>query len=267
MREEEGQRGWADEGRSAREVEDRLCEAEQVGDVGEESCVAGYAVKDGRVFVLHFALDDAFAESSVALGGRDRGAEIVKRAEAGGSQAEGREDFAVAEGVERFAGDDFDGFAEEDEAGVGVLSALAGFGFERELQGGAEERVGGGAGAEKLDVAGQAGTVGEEHAEGDALFAAAWLHADDEAGEDVAEAGVEIELAARVEEHGGGGGGDDFSEAGEIEDGGWLDGGRSSFVGEAADRFHGDDVAMMQNAEGCAGEGAVLDGLLEQVAG
>ena len=77
----------------------------------------------------------------------------------------------------------------------------------------------------KLDVAGQAGTVREQHAEGDALFAAAGLHADDKAGEDVAEAGVEVETAARVEEHGSGGGGDDFGEAGEIEDGGGLDGG------------------------------------------
>ena len=83
---------------------------------------------------------------------------------------------------------------------------------------GAEEARGGGVGAEKFYVAGQAGAVGEQMAEGDAAGVGV-VAADDEAWEQGANQSVGVEQAALVEQHGGGRGGGDFGDAGDVEDG------------------------------------------------
>jgi hypothetical protein len=109
--------------------------------------------------------------------------------------------------------------------------------------------------------------VREQHAQSHALFAAARLHADDKARQDIAEARVEVENAASVEEHGSRGGGDNLGDAGEIEDGRGLDSRGLGFVRESAYGVEGGDPALVQDAKSSAGKGALGDGLFQDGAG
>ncbi len=109
--------------------------------------------------------------------------------------------------------------------------------------------------------------MGEEMAEGDLAGFFCGVAADDEGGEEVAEAGVEVEVAALVEEHGGGGGDGDFGDGGDIVDGGGEDGVGIGRVGEVAECVEEDDVAVDEEAEGATGEGTVVDGLAQKGVG
>ena len=171
--------------------------------------------------------------------GRDRGPRLPGRTKARGFEGERRKDFAGAESIERFAAENLDDFPEQDEAKVGVFGARAGFRFEGQLQSGAQQGGRRRMLAEQGRVSGQARSVRKQHAQRDVLLAAARLHADDEARQDVPEALVEVEQAAIDEEHGGGCGGNHFGEAGEIENRLRLDGRGAAFVGEASNGIEG----------------------------
>ncbi len=177
------------------------------------------------------------------------------------------EEVALGEAVEVVAGEDFERFPKEDEAEIRVLGACAGGGFKRRVEDGAQEALRGVVKLKEPGVSGQAGGVTEEHAEGEGFAAAAAAHANDEARQDVAEARVKTEDAAFVEEHGGCGGGEDLGEAGEVEDGRGGNGVCVRVVGETAEGVEGEDLPLIENAIGCAGECVVRNGLLKDAAG
>jgi hypothetical protein len=58
--------------------------------------------------------------------------------------------------------EDFESFAEEDEAGIGVFGTRAGRGFDGEFEAGADQAGGRGVVFEEADVSGKAGRVREE---------------------------------------------------------------------------------------------------------
>ena len=244
-------------------VEDFGGETKQVGHIGEEPGVPGHAIQEPGIFVLHFSLNTAVAEGGVLFCGRDGWPDLRRRAEAGGSHAEGFVDFAVCPGLQGVTGADFEGFAEQDETGIGVFGAGSWLGFERNLQAGLHEFERRGKGAEELDVAGKAGAVGQQMAELDTVCGVGGGAADNEAGEHLAEERVEVKETALVELHGHGGSGDDFADAGQIEDGFRGYSGRRLLIGEAAACVAEFDFTAGQNAEGAAWEGAIGDGLVE----
>jgi len=245
-----------------------LCgEAKQIGDVGEEAGVSCCTFKDVGVLVLHLALDDAMAEGGVLLSGRNVRASGRRGTEACGIEVEGLKDLIVDPGGEVFAHQHFKGFAEQDETGVGVLGALAGFSLKGQFEAGAEERGGCGVIAEELNVTGKAGVVREQVTEGDATRLRAGRATDDEGGKQFAKRQIEIEQSALVEEHGGGRGGDDLGEAGDVKDSIGSDGGRVVVVGEAPKRIVENDIPGREYREGTSGKGASGDGVAEHLMG
>jgi len=206
------------------------------------------------------------AERGVLLSGRDVTAIGIPGTEACGIEAEGLKDLIVDPGGEVFAHEHFKGFAEQDEAGVGVLGALAGLSLKWQFEAGAEERGGRGVIAEELNVTGKSGVVREQVTEGDETRVRAGRATDDEGGKQFAERQIEIEQASLVEEHSGGGSGDDFGEAGNVKDSIGSDGGRV-VVGEAAKRIVENDIPGRDNPEGTSGKGAGGDGVAEHLMG
>src|SRR5437016_5520787 len=99
------------------------------GDVlcgGEEACVPGNSAQDARVLILYFALHDAMAESLVVDRGGDGGVQFACGIEGGMRHAKGAEHFALAEVVQRFVGEAFEGNSENDETDIAVLGMGAG---------------------------------------------------------------------------------------------------------------------------------------------
>ena len=184
-----------------------------------------------------------------------------------GGHAERSEDFAFDPGGEIFAGDGFEGLAEENEAEVRVLGAFSGEGGEGQFKAGAEQSIGAvGSGVER-HIAGKAGGVREQVTNGDVAGPLSGVAADDKAGEEVADAGVKVELAALMEEHGGGGGGGDLGDAGDVEEGVGCDRRGVGLVGEVSEGVGEDEFAVDQETESAAGEGFVRDGLAQDVVG
>ena len=133
-------------------VEHGMGELGEIGGGREKPGVSGYAAEDAGIFVLHFALDDAIAESaaggviasarrglrfrrlparvsdphgpsrSSAVGGIERG--FLRRIE-GCIHAERGKDFAPAKTVERFVGEAFERNAEKNKSDVAVFGAGA----------------------------------------------------------------------------------------------------------------------------------------------
>ena len=143
----------------------------------------------------------------------------------------------------------------------------AGFGFERQPQSRPQQGLRRRVFVKQRRIRGKSGSVGEQRAQRDVLLAAARLHADDEAREDIAESLIEVEPAAVDEQHRGGGGGQHLREAGEIENRLWLDGWRTGFIGEAADGVDCHRCAAMQDSPRGTGERALPDCLLQKGAG
>src|SRR5271157_67866 len=88
--------------------------------------MSGSAAENARIFVLHFALNDPVAEGAI-IGGRQDG--ILQSS--GGIErrvrhSERTEDFALAEHVDGFVGEAFQGNAENNETDVTVFRARAG---------------------------------------------------------------------------------------------------------------------------------------------
>ena len=98
---------------------------------------------------------------SRAFGGIERGVRHAERAE----------DFALAEGVERFVGESLQGDAENDEADVAVFGASAGIGGEFGGEGGREQFVASLGAQEELLVGRQSGGVRQQHAQSDFVAA------------------------------------------------------------------------------------------------
>ena len=129
-------------------------------------------------------------------------AEFQRRVERGVEHPQWAEDFALAENVERFSGDAFESCAQHDESDVAVLGVRAGIGREGSGEGGSQQVFARARFEEQLLVGGQAGGVGEEHAEGDVAaarigFAAGVGH---EFGDDADYGGFQFEQAALVED-------------------------------------------------------------------
>ena len=208
-------------------VEDGLREVEEVWNVGEEAGVACGAVKDGGVFILDFALDNAMTEPYVLLGGRNSGALGREWAEARCGHGERGKDFPVCPLGEGFVYEDFEGFAEEDKSGIGVFGACAGRNFDAEFETSTKQGKRCEVLLEQANVSGQTGGVREEMMDADVTRECAWLTANDKAREEFAEGHLEIEETALVEEHGRGGGDGYFGDAGDVVDCVRGDGGRT----------------------------------------
>ena len=181
------------------------------------------------------------------------------------------------------AGETFEGGAEEDESNVTVFGAGGGIGGERGGECGTEEFVARARLEEQFFVRGQAGGVGEQHAEG--YVAAAEIGRSDvgEFGDSANDGGVELEKAAFVEDGGHRCGGDDFGKGGEIEERGGSDEKLPTlsqrtrqgwgnldiflFVSEVAERFQCDEFALVGDGYGGGREGTVSDGVAENCEG
>ena len=116
---------------------------------GEQTSMASDAAEHAGVFVVHLALDDSSAEGArlrkLAAGGRLRFRPFVegsvratlvgsgwnvltllgRRVVSGAGHAQRSEYFALAEAVEGFIGEAFQGDAEDDKSDVAVFGALA----------------------------------------------------------------------------------------------------------------------------------------------
>ena len=95
----------------------------------------------------------------------------------------------------------------------------------------------------------------------------AGLAANDEAGEQFAERGVEMELATLMKQHSGGSGGDDLGEAGDIKDCLRGDCGRIWFIRELAQCAVEGNFAAGEDTESAAGKGVGGDGFIEHAKG
>ena len=80
-------------------VEHGVGEDGQVFGGGEQSGVCGNAAENGRIFVLHFALNDAMAEAGIGGGGWDRLFQHGRGIESRMRQSERTEDFTLAEAI------------------------------------------------------------------------------------------------------------------------------------------------------------------------
>src|SRR5581483_6823537 len=131
----------------------------------ENPGVSGYASHHPGIFVVDFALNHAAAERTVILRGRDGGSAAHGRTEAGVCHAQGPKDFALAEALERLAGNALQSEAEDDKPDIAVLDAKTGFGSERKGERGADQVFTSTGALEQPLVCGKAGDVQEQHAE------------------------------------------------------------------------------------------------------
>lgn len=209
-------------------------------------------------------MNDAVAEGLVIGGGRDGGAEFGRGVEGGVGHGERAKDFALAEAVEGFVGEAFQGDAEKDESNVAIFGVGSGIVGERHRECCRKEFIAGAGAQEKLFVCRKAGRVGEEHAQRD-LIAARVLTG--KLPDDRDQGHVEIEEAALVEEHRHGRGGQDFGQGREVEerDGSGLRGG--AIEGEVAEGSEGYEFVFVRNSDGGGGEGAGGDGIIENAEG
>ena len=169
--------------------------------------MAGHPAHHGSVLIIDLTLDQAMAESAVIFRGRDCGSELSRRIEAGLAEIKSGEDLTLAELVQRLSGQPFQCLAEQDKADVTIFGARTGCGSERDAKSLAKQFVLIMGGLEELDIGGQAGGMGQKHAErylaaSVCLFQAAV----GETGQKLGQWLIELELAAIVQNHAGGGG-------------------------------------------------------------
>jgi len=131
----------------------------------------------------------------------------------------------------------------------------------------------------QLLVRGQAGGVGEEHAEGDVAAARVEFAAGvgQKFGDDSGYGGIQFEESAFVEDGSHGGSGDWFGEGCQVEDravfhgkilaflewGGTWGSLEIFFIDKAAKGFQGDQFSSLSYRDRGCGEGALGDGFLE----
>lgn len=270
-------------------IEQGVGEAGDVFGGRKQAGMRGDAAEDESVFVLNFALDDSVAEGAAGWawayarrhrcgrhiadrsvratlflffafvgGGRDMGARLWGRVEGCVGHGERAEDFALGENIERFRGDAFESGTEDEESDVAVFSVGAGIGCEGNGESGSQQGITRARFEEQFLVGGKARGVSEEHAEGDAVatgigfaggvgqefrgYADYW--------------GIEFEAATLIEDCGHGGGRDDFGQGCEVEGSGYVYPRRICFVSEVAEGFLRDQTVALRDCEGCGGEGA-----------
>src|SRR5438270_9716825 len=112
-----------------------LCKNRHVQGCGKTASMAGDSAHDEGVFVIDLALNYAVAEGLVIFGGGDERLPILRRAEGHAGEAERGKDLALAEAVERLAGETLQDFAQQDEADIAILGAGSRLGSERHLKG------------------------------------------------------------------------------------------------------------------------------------
>ena len=122
-------------------VEHGVGESGEIRGGGKHSSVPGYATEDAGVFVLHFSLDEAMTEAAIIGCRRDLGANLFRWIKSCVDHAERSKEFALAEAIQRFIGDAFEGDAKEDESDVAIVGAGAGIGSERRGEGGLKQFV------------------------------------------------------------------------------------------------------------------------------
>ncbi len=208
--------------------EDLAGETEQIGHIGKEAGVAGNAIQNPGVLVLHFALDAAMAERLIFFGGRNLRAQPRRRIESGCISSKWCENFPLDPCCQMIRESGLRGLAEQDEAGVGVLVRVRRARLRAAVPGRREAGHGGCDGAEEFDIAGQAGVVRQQMTKGDIASMLCCCAADDEAGQQFAQRRIEIEDAALVEQHGSGRRGNNLGDAGDVEDGVRRDCGKAS---------------------------------------
>ena len=129
--------------------------------VGEKTRVAGNSAKYKAILVLDLSLYDAVAEGQVLFGRRDSRSPFSGRSKASAGHRQGSEHFACAEVFQPLSGKDFERLAQQNESGIGVLSAASGRRFDGQAEAGVEQRLAPVALLEEPDVAGQTRSVGE----------------------------------------------------------------------------------------------------------
>ena len=121
------------------------------------------------------------------------------------------------------AGNHLQRMAQQDKARIGVLGTASRRRFERQAEAGVEQFVRVSRSGEETDVAGQARSVREQHAQRHLVTCAAGGFALCKSGKNLRQGLFEEELPTLVEEHGHGGGGEHLGDAGQVVDGGRAD--------------------------------------------
>ena len=162
--------------------------------------MAADSAEHEAVLIVNFALNDASAKDPIVDSGRNQRTPGRWWLVASCRERKWREDLAVAENVERFVSEDFEGLAEQDEADIGVFCASAGSSFEGHEEAGFEQVVGRRICLEETRVSGESRTVSEQVAEGNVAALGmpfrTDLSANSEGGQQVADELIEVKLSA-----------------------------------------------------------------------
>src|SRR5580692_11051560 len=114
------------------------------------------------VFILHLALDDTIAIPEIMFRRRYFRVPFARRTEARARETKWRRDFTCENAGKNISRENLERLAQKDKADVGVFGASAGRGFERHLQGSAQNAFRRGMGGEELPIPGQTRRVRQQ---------------------------------------------------------------------------------------------------------
>src|SRR6478735_3330918 len=101
--------------------------------------MASDTIQEPGMLILHLSLNATVAERSVFFGWRDQIAFACRRTKACVGKTERIEYLLFGPVGERFAGQDFECLAEQNETGIGVLRPGTGFRLKRQFETGSIE--------------------------------------------------------------------------------------------------------------------------------
>ena len=242
-----------------------LCKNRHVQGCGKTASMAGDSAHDEGVFVIDLALNHAVAERLVIFGWGDERLPILRRAEGHARETERGKDLALAEAVERLAGEALQSFAQQDEADIAILGAGSRLGSERHLKGLLDQFIFIMGGLEELDISRQAGGVGQQHADSDLLSSRSsrLLTRTDEFGQQLVQWLIEVQRSAFIQDHAGGSD-HNFGERGQIVNGIGCDAGGAQVISEPPHAFQRDQFAPMCDGHRGARTGGLVNGAAKQ---
>src|ERR1700686_2843595 len=97
----------------------------------EQSRMSSHAAEYARIFVLHFALNNAVPKATILSRRRNRLFQSWSGIECRTAHAQRAKNFSLAENVERLVGQSFESKAQKDESDVAVFGAGSGSGSPR----------------------------------------------------------------------------------------------------------------------------------------
>src|SRR5437868_6883452 len=173
---------------------------------------------------------------------RDGGTQCWDRIERAVSHTEWAEDLMLAEARERLVGETAKSNAQQNESDVAVFGMRTGIVDKRRGVSSSQEFVASAGAQEKLLVGGQAGRMGEQHAQGYFIAPGVFARKFTKDGD---QREIEIQQAALVQDHCHGSGSHDLSERGEVKQRVWGGPRRLGIEGELSEGAQGKELARM----------------------